>query len=485
MRKRIQKILSSIFGPVVLIFFTTLLLKWVVSILNGQNIALLYLIPVMISTFLWGLIPGLLTSFLSFLTFNYFFIKPYNTLLVHQSQDLLTLIIFLAVAIVMSQLIGQERKAGLVARTKEWEATRMYELISSLAEITSVEMITKTIADKLFSTFQFDQVEVEVNENNTKGKVTGCIPDLKPPERLPEVTRTMKTQRQQEGVIHIWHHKFNLSDAETRLLDAYCDQSALAIERIRLTEGKNRLQVLEQSDLVKTSLLNSVSHELRSPLAAIKASISSLRSGTVDWNNSARNDLVAMVDEETDRLNLLVGNLLDMSRIESGSLKPNLRWNSIVEIAMGVASKMRSQLQDHSINFDFPQELPLVSTDYVMIEQVFTNLISNSIKYAPVNTQIQISAQKDDETLKVIIKNQSPAVEEENLEHIFEKFYRVTQADKVIGTGLGLSICKGIIEAHGGKIWAENVTDGFRFVFTLPLNLNGNYPDFPEEITNG
>lgn len=485
MRKRIPNILSSIFGPVALIFFTTLLLKWVVSMLNVQNIAFLYLIPVMVSTVLWGLIPGLMTGFISFLTFNYFFIKPYNTLLVHQSQDLITLTIFLVVAIVMSQLIGQERKAGLLARTKEWEATRMYELISSLAEITTVKMVAQTIAEKLINTFQFDQVEVEVNENKGEMKVTGCFPDLKPPDRFPEVTSVMKTQREQEGKIHIWHHKGNLSDAETRLLEAYCDQSALAIERIRLTEGKNRLQVLEQSDLVKTSLLNSVSHELRSPLAAIKASISSLRSGTVDWNNSARNDLIAMVDEETDRLNLLVGNLLDMSRIESGSLKPNLRWNSIMEIAMGVASKMRSQLQDHSLVFDLPKELPLVLTDYVMIEQVFTNLISNSIKYAPSNSQILISAQKDDESLKVGIKNHSPAVEEKNLENIFEKFHRVTQADKVIGTGLGLSICKGIIEAHGGKIWAENVADGFRFVFTLPLKLNENYPDFPEEIING
>jgi two-component system sensor histidine kinase KdpD len=156
-----------------------------------------------------------------------------------------------------------------------------------------------------------------------------------------------------------------------------------------------------------------------------------------------------------------------------------------MEIAMGVATKMRNQLKDHFLEFDFPKDLPLIPSDYVMIEQVFTNLISNSVKYAPIKTQILISAMKETEVLKVIVKNHSPAVDDEHLEHIFEKFFRITRADKVIGTGLGLSICKGIIEAHGGKIWAENDPDGFQFVFTLPLKLNGNLPEIPEETANG
>jgi two-component system sensor histidine kinase KdpD len=201
----------------------------------------------------------------------------------------------------------------------------------------------------------------------------------------------------------------------------------------------------------------------------------------VDWNIAAREELLATIEEETDQLNFLVGNLLDMSRIESGALKPQRRWNSISEIAMGVVIKMRKQLQDHQLETDFPKELPLVPTDYVMISQVFTNLISNSIKYAPAQTTIKLKADLDQERLHVQVSNQGPPVPPEHLEQIFDKFHRITEADRVTGTGLGLSICKGIIEAHSGKIWAENQPGRFVFHFTLPLLLDGTLPDYPKE----
>jgi two-component system sensor histidine kinase KdpD len=295
------------------------------------------------------------------------------------------------------------------------------------------------------------------------------------------ISLSLMTHRNLEGEIRIWNENRSLSEQENRLLETFCNQGALAIERVHLSEGENKVRVLEESDRIKTSLLNSVSHELRSPLAAIKASVSSLRSGAVEWDNDARGDLLATIEEETDKLNQLVGNLLDMSRIESGALKPLEKWNSIAEIATGVVSKMHNQVQDHKIQFEFPSDLPLVPSDYVMMEQVFANLISNSVKYAPVGTQVKISARKELETMRVEVENESTHVGEEDLEHIFEKFHRVTNADRVIGTGLGLSICKRIIEAHGGKIWAENMPQGFRFVFTLPLTLDGSLPMIPRD----
>jgi two-component system sensor histidine kinase KdpD len=139
-------------------------------------------------------------------------------------------------------------------------------------------------------------------------------------------------------------------------------------------------------------------------------------------------------------------------------------------------------LQDHQVKFDFPENLPLLPTDFVMMEQVFTNLISNSVKYAPPDTRISISASETGDFVLVKVENQSPPVPEEHLEHIFDKFFRITEADKVTGTGLGLSICKGIIEAHGGKIWAENAPEGFMFCFTLPRTLNGTLPDTPKDV---
>lgn len=281
--------------------------------------------------------------------------------------------------------------------------------------------------------------------------------------------------------MRLWQTSSQFSPQETRLLEAYTSQGALSLERIRLAKSENKARVLEESDQLKSSLLNSVSHELRSPLAAIKASVSSLRSGAVDWNNAAREDLLATIEEETDHLNLLVGNLLDMSRIESGALKPQKKWNAIDEIVTGVATKMHKQLQNHQLEIVFPQDLPLVPTDYVMIEQVFSNLISNSIKYAPANTPIELKAEVEGEILHVQVLNHSPAVPVEHLERIFDKFYRVTAADRITGTGLGLSICKGIVEAHGGRIWAENQSDHFVFHFTLPLSLDGALPKYPQE----
>jgi len=195
--------------------------------------------------------------------------------------------------------------------------------------------------------------------------------------------------------------------------------------------------------------------------------------------------LLTTVDEETDQLNLLVGNLLDMSRIEAGALLPKKQWNSISEIILGVAARLASQVQKHHLTLDLPVDLPLVPTDYVMMEQVFTNLIGNSVKYVPPETPILITAVKESENVLIRVINQSPPVPEEHLLHIFDKFFRITKSDKVTGTGLGLSICKGIIEAHGGKIWAENTPHGFCFNISLPLTLDGLLPDIPKDAGNG
>ena len=269
------------------------------------------------------------------------------------------------------------------------------------------------------------------------------------------------------------------------MLAAFAHQGALAIERIHLFKRENMAKVLEESDRIKTSLLNSVSHELRSPLAAIKASVSSLRSGAVGWETPARTDLLATVEEETDQLNLLVGNLLDMSRIEAGALKPKVQWNSIEEIIKSAVSKMKGQLSHYLVEYRFENGLPLIPTDYVMMGQVFGNLISNSIKYAPQNTAIVFSVERSEDGLRVMVTNQSSRVPEKHLDHIFDKFFRLSGTDKITGTGLGLSICRGIVEAHGGRIWAENRPEGFTFVMILPVTLDGSLPELPKDEADG
>jgi two-component system sensor histidine kinase KdpD len=196
----------------------------------------------------------------------------------------------------------------------------------------------------------------------------------------------------------------------------------------------------------------------------------------VSWDSPARIELIAAIDDESDHLNLLVGNLLDMSRIESGALKPRREWNILPEIIGSVLARMKHVSIEHKIEVDAPETLSLIPVDYVQMEQVFTNLVSNSLKYAPTNTTVHIRATEEGDTIHVRVSNEGPQVPSEHLERIFDKFYRITAADRVTGTGLGLSICKGIIEAHGGHIWAENIPDGLAFNFTLPLTWDGVKP---------
>lgn len=482
---RFSRLVFSYLGTVIIIAVVTVLLKVVESALEIQIIALIYLLPILICTVVWGLTSGILAGLLAFLTFNYFFIQPYYTLMVHQTQDLITLIIFLIVAVVLSQFVGQAREAVRLAKKREWEATRMYELISALAGLTDFHSIMHMLAEKLIETFHFNQVEVRVTERVKNELLIFRTPQKEEPAITYDLMVPMYTARNTEGEIRLWFSQNELSLEETRLLAAFSNQGALAIERIYLYQSENIARLLEESDRIKTSLLNSVSHELRSPLAAIKASASSLRSGAVDWDTAARMELLATVEEETDQLNLLVGNLLDMSRIEAGALNPKTQWNSIVEIIKSVATKMRNLLVQHQMDYDFANNLPLLPTDFVMMGQVFTNLFSNSIKYAPPGTPIRVSASQQGDSVLIKVINQSPRVQEEHLEHIFDKFFRVTEADKVTGTGLGLSICKGIIEAHGGKIWAENQSDGFVFMINLPVTLDGSLPNIPKDVLDG
>lgn len=473
---------SRIFLQYALGFFTfaitTDILYLLRDYLDTPLIALLFLLPVGLNTAFWGLGPGILSALSAFFAFNYFFIKPYYTLAVHQSSDLIVLIVFLVVAVVISQLVARAQ-AGLAAATaREREATKLYELSIALAGVQDDRAIVRIIAEEIIQSFKGERVELRAESHAQAQKIELSLPLASPPLlRKPEWTIPLQTVRGLLGEVRLWRTDMALHPAEERLLRTFASQGAMALERAWLTQTETRAKVLEESDHLKSALLSSVSHELRSPLATIKASITSLRSGDVKWKSSAREDLLASVDDETDHLNRLVGNLLDMSRIESGALKPQRQWNLLSEIVGGVISRMRKATEQYQLDVNLPDDLPLVPVDYVQMEQVFDNLISNSLKYAPPNTTIHISANRqNDGTLSVTVSNQGPHVPQEHLDRIFDKFYRVTDADRVTGTGLGLSICKGIIVAHGGRIWAENLSDGFAFNFTIPLTLDGTPP---------
>ena len=464
------RIIWRYFLSIILIAAITALFYELRNVLDTTLVALLYLLPLGLITALWGLAPGITSAFITFLTFNYFFIDPYYTLTVHQPIDVVILIVFLIVAVVISQLVGRAQSGLAAATAREREATQLYELSTALTGLHDQQSITQILAKHILRVTESEFVELRFSGPNP---FMYRLPEIEPPAHFPGLIVPIEAARGQIGEIRLWRATIGISAGEKRLVQTFASQGALALERALLAEADSRAQILEESDQLKSAILSSVSHELRTPLSTIKAAASSLRGREVSWDSPASAELIAAIDDEADHLNLLVGNLLDMSRIESGALKPKRDWNILSEIAGSVLARMKSLALEHQVEVDVPENLPLIPVDYVQIEQVFTNLISNSFKYAPPNTMVRIRARGVDDFIHVQVCNQGPQVPSEDLDRIFDKFYRITAADRVTGTGLGLSICKGIIEAHGGRIWAENVPDGLAFKFTLPLTLEG------------
>jgi two-component system sensor histidine kinase KdpD len=448
--------------------------------LSLSTVALLFLAPVGLAATLWGLSSGVVAALGAFLALNYFFTQPRYTLVVTRSEDLLALVVFLAVAVALSQLMGRSQANLQEARLRERDVIYLYELMATLASLRSQAAIARTAAMRLYEVFQARAVEVILQPDAHKpAEVYRAPAEDALPDSPPDEVVALITPRGLMGEVHLWHMRI-LLPVEERLLNTFVSQVALALERVNLAQAETRAKVLGESDRLKSALLSSVSHELRTPLATIKAAISSLRSGEVNWDSHAREDLLAAVDEEADHLNRLVGNLLDMSRIEAGALKPQRQWNILADILAGTIKRMRHSIETHHLEVDVSDDLPLVPVDHMQIDQVFSNLISNGLKYAPAGSTIKITAHVENEReILVQVSNQGPQVSEEDLARIFDKFYRVTSADKVTGTGLGLSICKGIVEAHGGRIWARNLPDGLAFYFTLPLMMDGQRAPHP------
>jgi two-component system, OmpR family, sensor histidine kinase KdpD len=451
------------------------------GVLDGTVVALLLLIPVGGITARWGLGPGITAALTAFLAFNYLFIAPYFTFTVHRPGDLGVLLVFLVVAVVMSQLVARAQAGARTAAAREREATQLYELSTALAGAREPRKIASTLGEQLLASLECQHVEIRLAQQE---EATALVPSGVPsPERPPDFTTPIHGMHGTLGEIRMWRGTSALAAADERLVKTFAGHGALALERAALAEAEDRARILEESDRFKSSLLSSVSHDLRTPLATIKAAASSLRAGEVDWHSPARAELLAAIEDESDHLNMLVGNLLDMSRIESGALRPERRWNVLREIVQSVVRRTRRLAEEHELVMDVPDDLPLVPVDFVQMGQVFTNLISNSVKFAPANTAVRVRAEvQDDAYIVVQVSNQGPPVPEAHLQGIFDKFHRMPEVNRAAGTGLGLSICKGIVEAHGGQIWAENLPDGFAFKFTVPLQMDGEAPQsVPQE----
>jgi two-component system sensor histidine kinase KdpD len=480
-----QSRLSDFLLALAAVAVATLVLVLLRSRLTIEVIALLYLVPVMLSAMRWGLQPALVASLAAFLAFNYFFLTPTHTLAVSDPRELLVLAIFLIVAVLISQAVGAANLHAAQARAREMEATTLYNLTRALSTQTGLDETLASITRLVTESFGLAGCEIWLVAGEgkpqsharyeTTGEVQGTGQSLRVPVTANQVTvGTLRLMTRGPGEIE---------PTTMQLLTTFAAQLGLFIERTKLAQEAERARVLEASDQLKSALLSSVSHDLRTPLSAIKASATVLLQEDAALDAAARYDLLSAINEETDRLNRLVGDLLDMSRIETGALRLKLDWCDLDELVRAVVRRLSARMRDFHVKLDWPPDLPLVYADYVQIDRVITNLLENAIRFTPPDSTIEIEAQAEAGEMTVAVTNQGPAIPERVHPHLFDKFYRVSE-DRApgMGTGLGLSICKGIVEAHGGRIWVESPVGGntgARFAFTLPLPSSAQVSKLP------
>ena len=462
---------------------TTLVLLPVRPRLTVEVIALLYLVPVMVAAWRGGLLPSFAASLASFLTFNYFFIAPTHTFAVSHPQELLALVIFLIVAVLISQAVGAAKLSAALARAREMEATTLYNLAQALSAQTELDETLASVTRLVAEAFDLSGCEILLSAPD--GGLEPRAGYGSTHQHVIEIPLVAHQTR--VGVLRLATRQAGTAIEPTamQVLTTFVSQLGLFIERVRLAQEAERARVLEASDQLKSALLSSVSHDLRTPLSAIKASATVLLQQDVALDAAARYDLLLAINEETDRLNRLVGDLLDMSRIEAGALRLKLDWCDLDELMRAVVHRLAPRMTAFRVKLDWPPDLPLIYADYVQVDRVVMNLLENAIRFTPPDSTIEITARAEAGWVTIAVANQGPAISEPVQAHLFDKFYRVSENRAPdMGTGLGLSICKGIVEAHGGHIWVESPVSGdmgARFTFTLPLPTDMPARKLPED----
>ena len=464
--------------------------------ISPTNLVVVYLLAVVLVAFYFGRGPAVLSSFLSVLAFDFFFVTPRFSMAVSDTEYLLTFAGLLSVGLLVSHLTGLVREQAESAQNHEAQTAALYELGRDLTITAGLDAIAKTIITHISQTFGRD-VAIFLPAEKGALKLYAASPELviadnelavadwsfkrglaagRGTDTLPEASmryQPLKTARGVVGVLGVKPADAGnfLSSDQRRTLDSFANQIAMAIERARLLEQAHQVEILEITDKLQTALLNSISHDLRTPLVSITGALSSLGDETVKLDGPARRNLIDTARGEADRLNRLVGNLLDMSRLESGSVRIHSEDCDVQDVIGSALEQLGARLDNRPVSIEIPEEFPLVPMDFVLISRVLVNIIENAVKYSPGGSAIEIRAQPAGAYAEITVADQGLGIPPEDLSRVFEKFYRVQRPDNVTGTGLGLSISKGIIEAHGGFMAAENRPQGGTLI-TLGLPLH-------------
>lgn len=464
--------------------------------LSFTNLLMLYLLNVVLVALYLGRGPSILASVVGVLAFDLFFVPPHLRLAVTDAGYLLTCVVYLIVGLVVSTMTSQAREQARSARRREAETAALYALSRDLAVIEDLQAIIEAVVTHTAQTFGRTVVVLLPNEESpptliahpehhgftlddleattaaqvfSSGVPAGCGTNTFPDAQAYYLP--LKTARGMVGVLGAKAERSAepLTADEQRLLETFASQSALAIERAQLAEAARQLQVLQVMERLQSALLNSISHDLRTPLVTITGALSTLDEDEAILDEATRRNIVRTAREESERLNRLVENLLNMTRLEADALCITQQSGDVEDAIGSALEQLGRRLQDRAVSITIPDKLPLVPMDFVLIVQALVNIVDNALKYSSPDTPVEIDARRLDTEVEIRVRDYGVGIPPEDLEHVFDKFYRVRRPDSTTGTGLGLAIAKGIIEAHGGRIWAENCPDGGTIVtLTLP-----------------
>jgi two-component system, OmpR family, sensor histidine kinase KdpD len=464
--------------------------------LAEANLILLYLLAVVFVTVRFGRKPGVLASILAVLAFDVFLVPPYFSLTVTDPQYLLTFAIMLVVSFIISHLTANLRLQVQIAQQRERRANALFDLSRELSGALSNEQISDIGVRRLGATFHARAIilfpkeagslvmlgeeaasqtrladtslviaklvyERELTIGYDEGATTSAgIHYL--PLRAPMRTRGVLVLIPVDPTQHF------ISE-QKRLLQTCAAQIALAIERVHYAEVAQDAMLAIESERLRNSLLSAVSHDIRTPLTAIVGLSSTLASENA-LPNETRQELAQEIQDTAVKMNRLVTNLLDMARLHGGAIKLNRQWQMLEEVVGSALAELSGTLASIRIEVSVPASLPLLNFDAVLLERMFCNLLDNAAKYGAAGGSIGIAAQLVGDTVQVSIEDNGPGIAHGMEDTIFAKFTRGELESAHAGVGLGLAICRAIVEAHGGKIWAGNRSQGgARFTFTLPL----------------
>jgi two-component system sensor histidine kinase KdpD len=460
------------------------------------DVVMVYILGIIVVAMRYGYGPSILAAVLSVALVDFFFVPPYFSFAVSDFQHIVTFVVMFVVAVVISSLTQRIRDQASAAHHREQRTASLYNMTRELAVTRATGNLSDVAARHLHEVFDAsiaillprghgelanvakgpfaltpDEKERGVVEWVWRhDKSAGLSTDTLPAAKALYVS--LHDARGRVGVLGISpsdHHRFVDPD-QRALLDVFATQIASALSRARLAEEAQEAQLQMETERLRSSLLSAVSHDLRTPLAVITGSASALLQPDNELTPDARRDLSATIHEEAQRLNRLVRNLLDMTRITSGAIKVTKEWQPLEEVVGAVLARMEDQLRGREVDVRLPSDLPLVPIDAVLVEQVLINILENAAKYTPKGSPLELSARQDKASVVVEIADQGPGIPPGHVDKIFEKFYRLPREREGDGAGLGLAICRGIIDAHGGRIWAENRKEGGAvFRFTLPI----------------